>query len=201
MGLDRPKTRTALALAVALMATTALPGESLPPRKMVPTPPGKLRDIGTAAGMARYSSKPVPGYPGMDPDVPGHEPCNTPMSLPCKGSVEQHSRNAGYHPKTLPYNHRTLIRDFRAVDPPGVPARAKEPFAQVEVWLKPGAGWWCDYVPTGKRFAPEPVVRLKPAGTRLRGRLRAEWSRGPWQARRLRILGDPTPQIAADPAG
>jgi len=170
-GCGRAGKRVLLGLVLAggaLLWPSARAAETYAPRKMKPTPPEKLQHLGTPEGMELYPSKPVPGYPGMDPDVPGREPRNTPMYLPYKGSVEHYSPANGYLPKILPYNHRTLIRNFKAVDLPGVPADAKEQFAQAEQWLKPGAGWWADYVRTGKRLPPEPVVRLKPGGPKLR---------------------------------
>jgi len=153
---------------IALAFNVAQAEDLYTPRKMTPTPPEELADIGTARGMSLYPSSPVPGFPGMDPDVPGREPRNTPMYLPYEGSVELYSRGAGYHPKVLPYNHRTLIRNFIATQLPGVAGKAKESFSQREIWLKPGAGWWCDYVPTGNQFPPVKVVRLTPGGPRLK---------------------------------
>jgi len=163
---------------LAAMAQGTAGGE-YEPQPMRPTPPERLTLIGSAEGMALYPCEPVAGFPGMDPDpAKGRLPRNTPMLQNYPGSVEMYMLSNGYLPKVNPYNYRTLVRNFRAVDLPGVEA-AREMFAAPEQYLKPGGGQWTDVTRTGRLHPPVPVVRLKPARGGAPGGPRLRFSFGP----------------------
>ncbi len=132
---------------------------------MPPTPPDKLKDIGDWKDMPRFPSTPIAGHPGADNKE--RPVWDKPEFLNYPGSVE-HFRVDGqrYIYPVNPYNHRTLVRNFKAVELPGVSATAREQFAEPVQYVLKGEA------PAVKRPGetrpPVPVVRLRPGGPALR---------------------------------
>jgi len=154
-------------LALAPLAAPELAARDYPPVKMEPTPPAKLRFLGSGEGMQLSPAKPVPGHPGVDPAA-GRPVRGQPQLVSYPGSVEHYTPNSDYLPRVNPYNPRTLVRNLVAIDIPGVDSSLKEKFAEPVQVLLPGEGLWKEAIRTDERAAPVPVVRLKPKGQRLR---------------------------------
>lgn len=139
------------------------------PVKMVSTPSEKLTHMGTSDGMPPYPAEPLPGFPGMDGDKSkGRPPRGTPQLVAHPGSVEHYTPNNNIQPKINPYNHRTLVKSLPAVESPGIDRGLIESFAEPVQYLVPGGGQWKDVTRTGDKAKPVQVVRLKPAGARLK---------------------------------
>lgn len=147
--------------ALALLLT----GSLLLAQGMAPTPAAKLADVGKWDGMPLFPSTPVAGQPGVDGKDRGAWAKPELVNYP--GSVE-HFRIEGQrylHPVN-PCNFRTLVRNFRAVDLPGVASAAKEQFAEPVQYVLKGTA--PAVLRTGDKRPPVPVVRLKPGGPMLK---------------------------------
>ena len=180
-------TRTLTLLVVALAVAFSVTAQAWTVRPMAPGAPEELRVPPDPKTAPRFPSEPVPGYPGANPehgsakkamgaewrkDIYNEADTRPPWGWPelqnYPGSIEHYRRaDMNMLPCVLNrYNDRTLVVNRLAVDLPGVPAAAKETFAEPEYyvmhkWHPPG------YKKPLTSRAPVPVVRLKAAGPRL----------------------------------
>lgn len=150
--------------AVVVAASVATAGAVL----LQPADPATLQAAPDPAKLTKFPSHPVPGHPGADPDPAKNRPAwGKPEYLNYPGSIEHYRMQDQKYVFALnPFNERTLVRNFIAVEMAGARTGMKETYAEpVEyVWplfRKPG------YERTDQTRPPVPVVRLKPGGPRL----------------------------------
>ena len=134
--------------------------------------------MGTAVGMTRFPSEPVPGHPGASryaredegaergPHEDGNLVWDKPEYVSYPGSIEHfRNQNQKYIYPINPFNHRSLIKNFLAHELPGIDAKLVEEFAEPVHYVfrgEPG------FVRTGQKRPPVKVVRIKPGGQRLK---------------------------------
>ncbi|HOF18229.1 MAG TPA: hypothetical protein PK082_04910, partial [Phycisphaerae bacterium] len=161
--------RNALSLSVTasllLLAGAVTAAETVP---LKPADPKTLRAAPHPSTLTVFPSTPVPGHPGADPDAEKKRPPHgKPEYLNYPGSIEHYrTTDQKYIYALNPFNERTRVRNFIAVEMPTVAPTMKETFAEPVEYVVPlfDKRW---YVMTGEARPPAPVVRLKPGGPRF----------------------------------